>query len=82
MALRGISNLRPHLVLEEHICAFFSQKHFEKRVRREKARVLEIVGDLCKSLHACSRSCKKEEGKRLRLQVQGDLRQEPNPRFL
>ena len=74
MALRGISNLRPHLVLEEQFCAFFSQNHFEKRVRGEKARVLEIVGDLCKSLHVCSRSCKNEEGKELRLLVQGDLR--------
>ena len=40
----------------------------------EKVRVLEIVGDWCESLHVCSRSCKKEEGKRLGLQVQRDLR--------
>ena len=34
--------------------------------------VLEIVGDWCESLNVCERSCKKEEGKRLGLQVQRD----------
>ena len=47
---------------------------FESKVRERKARVLEIVGDWCESLHVCSRSCKKEEGKRLGLQVQRDWR--------
>ena len=52
----------------------FEQKRFCESERGEKARVLEIVGDWCESLHACLRSCKKEEGKRLGLQVQRDLR--------
>ena len=50
------------------------KKNVLEQREREKLGFWEIVGDLCESLHVCSRSCKKEEGKRLRLQVQGDLR--------
>ena len=51
-----------------------SQKRFGDKRKREELEFWEIVGDLCESLHVCSRSCKKKEEKRLRLQVKGDLR--------
>ena len=70
MALHLNRDIRPNVVLE---CSFLAQTYLKGG---EEKRLLfwEIVGDLCESLHVCSRSCKKEEGKRLRLKVQGDLR--------
>ena len=36
MALREIMDIRPHLVLEEHICAFLCQKRFGEESERGK----------------------------------------------
>ena len=73
MALHLNREIRPNVVLEEHICAF-GQKTFLRYGRGEKLGFLEEKRDCCVNPSICSRSCKKEEGKRLGLQVQGDLR--------
>ena len=52
----------------------FEQKRFLERGRGEKLGFLEENRDCCVNPSICSRSCKKEEGKRLRVQVQRDLR--------
>ena len=36
MALREITDIRPNLVLEEHICAFLCQKRFGEESERGK----------------------------------------------
>ena len=68
MALREMSDLRPHLVLESH-CA--------KRVgeiERGKARVLCIkIKKFVWGLLFGARSCKEKERRKLRLQVHSDL---------
>ena len=51
----------------------FEKKHFLERGRGEKLGFLEEKRDCCVNPSICSRSCK-EEGKRLGLQVQKDLR--------
>ena len=48
-------------------------------MRGEKLGVLEEKRDFCVNPSICSRSCKREEGKRLGFQVQRDLRYEPKP---
>ena len=61
------------MVLEEHICEFWAKTFLREREKR-KARVLEEKRDYGVNPSICSRSCKKEEGNRLGLQVQRDLR--------
>ena len=56
MALREIRDIRPHLVLE----GSFKPKTFWRQERERRARVLEIVGDWCESLHVFSRLLKKK----------------------
>ena len=70
MALHLKRKIRPKVVLE---CSF-EHKSYLRREREEKLGFWEEVRFGAKSVHVCARSCKKEEGKRLRLQVQGDLR--------
>ena len=57
----------------------FEQKRFRERGRGEKLGFLEEKRDCCVNPSICSRSCMREEGKRLGLQVQNDLRYEPKP---
>ena len=64
MALHLNREIRPNVVLE---CSFLAQTVFERRGEEKRLGFGEIVGDLCESLHVCSRSCKKEGRKRLRL---------------
>ena len=61
------------MVLEEHILCIWAKMCLRAKKERE-ARVLEKKRDCGVNLSICSRSCKKEEGRRLGLQVQRDLR--------
>ena len=64
MALHLNKEIRPIVVLE---CSLGAQTVFERGGEEKRLGFWEIVRDLCESLHFCSRSCKKEEGKRVRL---------------
>ena len=52
----------------------FEQKTFLREWERRKARVFKKKRECCVNPSICSRSCKKEEGKRLGLQVQRDFK--------
>ena len=71
MALREVSGIRPHLVLEtSHKC----QKRFADKREREELGFWEIIGDWCESLDVYARSCKEEGKRKLELQVQSDFK--------
>ena len=74
MTLHLNREIRPNVVLEGHICAYEQKTFFFRERERRKARVLEEKRDCGVNPSIWSRSCKKEEGKMLGLQVQRDLR--------